>query len=366
MNTKKILARTALAFGSVCFASNVQLAAQEVYSSIIGAVSMTVPAESDLFVTPSFSNSAVFRSDVTAAAVGGVTFSSATFDADAYSGHFLLIEEGTLAGRMFEIETNTATGLTLTEDQADMAGALNQLASIVPPLTLGEMFPNGLGGKVEVNPGNPDLILFSNDNSAGVEGFAPESVYYYGDIALDSNDDIVRVPGWRKFGAPLSESYDDATLPLGEGFVVRNNSGTAVSFFLFGEVMLSQVKIPISSTDSGSTDNFVGAPRPLSIALGDLGLEEVVDVTDDANVVKDTVRIFPSDSTGKNPAPDAVYCRWSDGWREVVNGVVDTGVDTLKNDVLIPGAAALVVRKVQTGSPEVVYWTNSWDLPTQS
>ncbi|MBD5778706.1 TIGR02597 family protein [Pelagicoccus sp. NFK12] len=339
--------------------------AQEVYSSIIGAVSLTAPGESDLYVTPSFSNSAVFRSEISAAAAGSVTFSGASFDADAFAGgHHLLVEEGTLAGRMFEITANSATELTVSDPGSELAAADEQVASIIPALTLGDMFPNGLGGKVEANPGNPDLILFSNDNSAGVKGFAPKDIYYYGDIAKNESDEIVSEPGWRKVGAPLWESHDNAVLPVGEGFVVRNNTNVDASFFLFGEVMVSHVQIPISSKSAGTTDNLVGVPRPLAISIGDMGLDTVVTVTTDANAVKDTVRIYPADG-GKNPAASAIYCLYSDGWRKVENDTVVTTGDVL-DDSLIPAASAVVVRKVATAQDEVVYWTNTWSLPSQS
>lgn len=326
---------------------------------------MTAPAGSDLYVTPSFNNSAVFRSDVTAAAAGSITFSSASFEANAYStGYHLLIEEGALAGRIFEITANTTTNLTVSDPDSELDAALDQLASIVPALTLGEMFPNGLGGKVEANPGNPDLILFSNDNSAGVEGFAPDAIYYYGDIAKNESDEIVSQPGWRKVGAPLWESHDDAVLPVGEGFVVRNNSGVDASFFLFGEVMVSQVQIPISSKSTGTTDNLVGVPRPLAIAIADMGLESVVGLTIAPDSVKDTVRVYPEDG-GKNPVPSIVYCLYSDGWRKVENGTVVTTGDVLDAS-LVPAASAVVIRKVPTTEDEVVYWTNTWSLPSQS
>ncbi|MDQ8197547.1 TIGR02597 family protein [Pelagicoccus enzymogenes] len=365
MMKKKSLARSFLAIGSVCCLVATPGSGQEVYSSIIGAVSMTAPAGSDLYLTPSFNNSAVFRSDVTSAAAGSVTFSGASFDVDAYAGgHHLLVEEGTLAGRIFEITANTATSLTISDPDSELAAAADQLASIIPALTLGEMFPNGLGGKVEANPGNPDLILFSNDNSAGVEGFAPESIYYYGDIAKNESDEIVSQPGWRKVGAPLWESHDSAVLPVGEGFVVRNNSGMDASFFLFGEVMVSQVQIPISSKSAGSTDNLVGVPRPLAIAIGDMGLDSVVSLTTAPDAVKDTVRIYPADA-GKNPSPSVVYCLYSDGWRAVENGAVVTTGDVL-DGALVPAASAVVIRKVATTEDEVVYWTNTWSLPSQS
>ncbi len=326
---------------------------------------MTVPHESDLYVTPSFNNSAVFRSDVTAAAAGSVTFSGASFEVDAYStGHRLLIEDGTLAGRIFEITANTATDLTVSDPGSELAAASGQLASIVPALTLGEMFPNGLGGKVEANPGNPDLILFSNDNSAGVEGFAPDAIYYYGDIAKNESDEIVSQPGWRKVGAPLWESHDDAVLPVGEGFVVRNNSSVDASFFLFGEVMVSQVQIPISSKSAGTTDNLVGVPRPLAIAIADMGLESVVSATTAPDSVQDTVRIYPENG-GKNPVPSIVYCLYSDGWRKVENDAVVITGDVLDTS-MVPAASAVVIRKVATAEDAVVYWTNTWSLPSQS
>ncbi|MDQ8182371.1 TIGR02597 family protein [Pelagicoccus sp. SDUM812005] len=366
MIKKKSLTRSLLSIGSVCCLAVTSVSAQEVYSSIIGAVSMKAPAGSDLYVTPSFNNSAVFRSDVSAAAAGSVTFSGASFETDAYSeGHHLLIEGGSLSGRVFEITANTATGLTVNDPGSELGAAASETASIIPALTLGEMFPNGLGGKVEVNPGNPDLILFSNDNSAGVEGLAPDAIYYYGDIAKDEGGNIISQPGWRKVGSPLWESHDDDVLPVGEGFVVRNNSGVDVSFFLFGEVMLSQVQIPIASKSAGATDNLVGVPRPLAIAIGDLGLETVVSVTSAADAVKDTVRIYPEEPSGKNPTPDVIYCLYSDGWRQVVDGVVDTSGDVL-DSAIVPAASAVVVRKVATIEDEVVYWTNTWSLPSQS
>lgn len=358
MTIKKVLFRSVLTLGSACCLTAATVSAQEVYSSIIGAVSMTVPASSDLYVTPSFNNSAVFRGEATSAGAGSVGFTGTSFEVDGFaSGFRLLVEEGSLEGRVFEITANTATGLTVSDPDSELAAAQNVVVSIIPALTLGEMFPNGIGGQVEVNPGDPDVVLFSNDNSAGVEGLAPESIYYYGDIG--------GTPGWRKVGAPLTEVRDSDTLPIGEGFVVRNNTTADVSFFLFGEVMLSKLQIPIASSDSGATDNLVGAPRPLDIPLGELGLESVVGLTTAADDVKDTVRVFTSQSMAKNPSPSAIYCRWSDGWRAVVDGTVDTSGDPL-DSVTISAASALVVRKVATVESQVVYWSNTWDLPTQS
>lgn len=322
---------------------------------------MTVPASSDLYVTPSFSNSAVYSDAVDSSSAGSVTFTDASFETSEYSsGHFLLIEEGPLVGRMFTITANDATTLTLEDADDELSAADTHQVSIVPALTLGGLFPSGLGGKSEVNPGNPDIILFFNDNTAGVEGFFPESIYYHSPIG--------DAPGWRRIGSPLDESRDDDALPLGQGFVVRNNSGLDVSFYLFGEVLQAKVGIPIHSSSEGATDNLVGAPRPLSIALGELGLSGdggIIETTTVASEVKDTVRIFLNSGSGQDKEPDSVYCLFSDGWRKVVDGVVVTSGSTFEGD-LIPASAALVVRKVATSQSETVYWTNSWDLPAQS
>lgn len=360
MTLTKTVGRMAAMFGLVLLSAVPNAYPQVVYSSIVGAVSLTVPASSDLYLTPSFSNSAVFRGEITSASTESVGFSGVDFGLGAYaSGYFLLVEEGTLAGRMFEITANTATTLTLVDDDSELAAAATFVASVIPALTLGEMFPGGLGGKVEINPGNPDLILFSNDNTAGVEGFAPEAFYYYGDIG--------GTPGWRKVGSPLDQSHDDDALTLGEGFVVRNNSGADISFFLFGEVLTSSVRVPIYSKASGSTDNLVGAPRPLSIALSELGLSDggVVEQTTDANEVKDTVRVFLNAGSGTNKAPDAEYCYYTDGWRKVVAGAVVLGEGPFDAD-LVPASAAIVVRKRATVEDQTVFWTNNWDLPEQS
>ncbi len=331
------------------------LSAQSVTSRIVGAMALTVPASSDIYVTPTFATSAVFRGEATAAAAGSVTFTGSSLG-DYSEGHSIIIESGTLEGRVFAITANTATVLTLADPDSELAAANGERVAIVPDLTLGTLFPEGLGGVEEASIGNPDVILFPNDNSQGVEGFFPKAFYYYG-IFED-------VAAWRKVGQPLGTSFDDEPLPLGQGIVVRNNSAEDVRFYVFGEVLTSKFQIPVVSKKDKTNDNLLGVPRPLPIPLGELGLTGaggVFDATTDSASPTDTLLVYLNDGTGKNVAPDATYFFFNNAWRLVGDGDLAS-----RDNVEIPATAALVLRKAASTVDSVVYWTNDWTLPSES
>ena len=349
MKVTKILKRASLATAVIaCSSSLSHLSAQTVYSKIVGAMAITVEASSDAYVTPSFANSAVFRGTVASSVAGtSVTLSSGTFTLDQFAGANLLLESGagSLDGRIFEITANSTSGvLTVVDSGNELTGIANATVAIIPDITLGGLFPNGIGGTSEANPGDPDVVLFTNDNTDSSSGFHPSAFYYFAKGAEDTAK-------WRKVGAALDADFNSQELPLGEGLVVRNNTASAKTFYVFGEVLEGKFSIPLRSFADKDNYNYIGVPRPLDIALTDLDLAGTAAF---ANNV-DKLLVFPASVAGqKNVEPDE-YIYDGTAWRKNGNNAVDAGSD------VIPASAGIAIFKPQ-GTPGVVYWTENWSV----
>lgn len=292
----------------------------------------------------------MFRGNVSSvsqgAGAGTLAFDSPGFTASEFvDGYRLLVEGGSLNGRMFDITANTADSVTVSDAGNEVSAAADVTAAIVPDLTLESMFPQGIGGVSESNPGDPRVLVFFNDSQNSTDGFYPEAFYYFSGAK------------WRKIGAPLTSDFGSVSIDLGEGAVIRNNGATTVTFYFFGELEASDVQVPVVSKALSRVENLLGLPRPLSVALSDIGLAgtSAFVTTTDLNDRKDILQVYEGGNENKKLTPTAEYFFYQGAWRKV-GASAGESFDT----ATIPAAAAIVLSKAPSVD-QTVYWTSTWD-----
>ncbi len=331
--------------------------AQEVYSQIVGAISINLPAESDVIVSFPFKQSAEFRGVLESASgtgdlvvtVASDSLTSAAFDAQSGTPtHYLVIESGAQKGVHLDIASNSASQITL--DGGSSTGLQNgdQIA-VYPHWTLSSAFPLGVANEDEDEPGLRKIEVIVPEATSSAGNMIPEGIFYFSDGA------------WRQVGAGIDSVADNSVLYHGRALVIRNNDAEAKNALFFGEVIDAPIAIPLSESDQYASDNFVGLNRPLAIALDGLGLigGGVFEETTDPESPKDKLLVYSLTATGKNKKPAASYYYYNGAWREESAGAsVDKG-----SDLIEPGMG-LAVQKIQVGSnPEDSNWVNEWELP---
>jgi uncharacterized protein (TIGR02597 family) len=331
--------------------------AQEVYSQIVGAISIDLPAESDVIVAFPFKQSAEFRGVLESASENGsvtltVAADSLTSGAfDSQSGaptHYVVVETGVQKGTHLDVTSNTASGIVVGGGTS--AGLANgDGIAVYPHWTLGSAFPLGVDNEDESEPGLRKIEVIVPESSSAEGDMIPEGIYYFSGGS------------WRQVGAGINAVVDNAVLYPGRAMVIRNNDTVAKNALFFGEVIDAPIAIPLSESDQYASDNFVGLNRPLAIALNELGLTTggVFEETTDPANPNDLLLVYSSTAPGKNKKPVAEYYYYNGAWREVSAGAaVDKGTDTIE-----PGMG-LAVRKVKVDSnPGDTNWVNEWSLP---
>lgn len=331
--------------------------AQEVYSQIVGAISIDLPAESDVIVSFPFKQSAEFRGVVESVSDDGnlnvsVAADSLTTSAfDLQNGtptHYLVFESGAQQGVHLDISSNNASTVNLVGGSTTGLQAGDEIA-VYPHWTLSSAFPLGVANEDEEEPGLRKIEVIVPQATSSAGNMIPEGIYYFSDGA------------WRQVGEGIESTVDNTILYHGRALVIRNNDTQAKNALFFGEVIDAPIAIPLSESDQYASDNFVGLNRPLAIALDDLGLAGggVFEETTDPENPNDMLLVYSLTAAGKNKKPVASYYYYNGAWREESAGAsVDKGAD------LIEPGMGLAVQKIQVGSnPEDSNWVNEWELP---
>ncbi len=354
-NTCKILRLLAI-FASLALSVMV-VKAQEVYSQIVGAISINLPAESDVIVSFPFKQSAEFRgtlestsgSENLVVSVSADSITSGAFDAlSGTPSHYLVFESGAQKGVHLDISSNTTSQITL--EGGDATGLLggDQIA-VYPHWTLGTAFPLGVANEDEDEPGLRKIEVIVPQATSSAGNMIPEGIFYFSDGA------------WRRVGEGINSVADNSVLYHGRALVIRNNDTEAKSALFFGEVIDAPIAIPLSESDQYALNNFIGLNRPLAITLDELGLAGggVFEETTDPENPNDRLLVYSLTASGKNKKPVASYYYYNGAWREESAGASEN-----KGGDLIEPGMGLAVQKIQVGSnPEDSNWVNEWDLP---
>ncbi|MDQ8202506.1 TIGR02597 family protein [Pelagicoccus sp. SDUM812003] len=346
-----------LALASAPFAGP-QLQAEEVYSQIVGAIALDIPADSDVVVSFPFKQSSSYGGRVHSVSgaeldVGdGVSIlSSGDFDAvGGQATHYVLVEDGSLEGRHFDIVSNTDQKITLDTSE-NLSGLDQAIITVREHWTLGEAFPNGIGSNAVFEASGPQVQLLVPEEVKVGGGFDVASLYYFYQGA------------WRAVGEKLdleangANSNDDVIAP-GASVMVRNNSMDDIRTYFFGEVVTSPIAIPIESSSSDVVDNYVSVSRPLGLTLAEFGLSAGGAFTASTSLAEvdrgDLLLVYSYTESGKNKTADQ-YFLYNNEW------YLAGGDGTPVSDTVIKAGQGVVIRK-KAGEDGVNYWTNNWSL----
>lgn len=323
-------------------------------SRIFGAVPVVAHGEADTPLAIPMKIPAVFR-----AAVGSVGSSvtlagspNLTDDQFVYSEgvqsltYYLFFESGDLAGRHFRITGNTASTISVDDQNGEMVGAVADDAVAVHPYwTLATLFSSDQGLPEAAAAGErPVEIILPTADSDGTNP-AAESIYYQRDGT------------WRQVGAPFDSSFDHVVLEPDRPIFVRINQADDATLVMTGEVVMSELAILVRSRADGVQDTLVGLNRPLGQTLDELGLaeSEAFETTADAGTIKDRLVLYSSDA-GQNKVPTEAYFYFDGGWRlEGGDPATDVG------DTVIPAGQGFVIRTASQGFDTVSVWTNTFN-----
>ncbi|MBK1878406.1 TIGR02597 family protein [Pelagicoccus mobilis] len=330
---------TALALFAAPFCS---INAQEVYSATIGAVAIKVPSQSDVMVALPFKQEKAAGGSVSSVDAAVATLGASTLPDGEYgaSGHYLYVEDGSLQGRHFDIVSNTPSTVTL--DASDLTGLAGANISIRKHWTLDALFPEGVGYHEETEPGRRVVEVVLPEAASEGGGLAVAKIYYFFEDT------------WREFGKAIDESNDagGTVVQPGEAFVVRNNGGTDLDYFFFGEVEYGPLAIPLQSS-SDVVDNFVAVGRPLGLKIEELGLHTNPSVFG----ANDRLLVYPNGQQGLlgSDLKPTVYLYASDKWQ------VEGGDGTNVGGTLIEAGQGIAVRKAADAAG-TEYWVNDWSI----
>lgn len=332
--------------------------AQEVFSQIVGAIAIDLPAQSDVIVSFPFKQSADYRGVIESVSDNGtvnITVAADSLTANAFDAvgdnpsHYIVFESGTQQGVHVDIGSNTSSQISL--DGGSSAGLQNgDEIAVYPHWTLDSAFPNGVANHEETEPGLRQVEVVIPEATSEEGSMTPEGIYYFFNGA------------WRLFNGGLDSDAGATVLSSWRAMVIRNNSDAAKKALLYGEVIDAPIAIPLSESDVFTADNFVGLNRPLDIALNDLGLATggVFEATTDPGSPKDLLIVY-SGGPGKNKHLDplAQYYYYNNAWREK-----DAGENVDRGDDLISPGMGVAIRKSKVDSnPQDSNWVNEWELP---
>ncbi|MEZ5276363.1 MAG: TIGR02597 family protein [Opitutaceae bacterium] len=323
-------------------------------SRIFGAVPLVAQGESDTALSIPMKVPAVFRGAV--GSVGSaITLAGAPNlgeDQFVYSEgiqprtFYLFFESGSLAGRHFRITGNTSSTISVDDPNGELVGAAaDDIVAVHPYWTLATLLSSDQGLPVAAKAGErPVEVIIPAADSDGTN-LSAEAVYYERDGA------------WRRVGQPFASTYDDTILEPDRSIIVRLNGADDAPLVMTGEVVMSELAIPIRSRAEGAQDNLIGLNRPLDQSLDDLGLggSNAFETTTDADAIRDRLILY-SAAPGQNKVPTDAFYFFNGAWRrEGGDPATDVG------DTIIPAGQGFVIRTAGQGSDTVSVWTHTFN-----
>lgn len=356
----------------------------QVTTEPIGFNKITCLANSDTIVSVPLRQQGSLHMTLTAnpvvvGASATLTLAPGSLTAGALTGHFLKFIDGDRAGRWYNIQTATtgtantdsAVTIDLNGDTLGAATTGNQvriaqywtLDTLFPPAAAagvtgpttswtetpvgsGIWLPNGHAIVASVSrfaSGRRTEIRLPDLEAVGVN-IAPSTTFY------------IYNSGWRKQGVSYTEDHGATQLNPDSYFIVRHPSMVSHStiYRCSGDVEMASFTIPLTVRASVKQDNAIGLPRPVDIALNDLGLLPgafVASTSRFASGRKDELLVFNNASSSINKAPDRIYYYLNSGWRKQGESyLTDFGTDT------IPAGGGFLIRKAPDNIGSTVFW----------
>jgi uncharacterized protein (TIGR02597 family) len=343
------------------------VSAQQVTSGIFGYYKLNLLGNSDTIVSIPFARLPAATVQVSSFSGNVVQFQGSpgwtpgqfVYASGTQSNtYYARIESGALEGRYFDISTNDSSSLTLNLNGGALTGLeTNAQVSIIPFWTFGGVFTytgnptNWNGIHVSTSPGSQKTsVLVRQLNGLG-KNLIPAATYY-----LFSNSPTAAT--WRRF--PATTNNNDDVLPPNAHFIIRNNSVDA-TYISYGDVLL-QKAVLTQRLYTNLQDNYLGLPRPITLALNDLGFQTNANFVQSpsAALVRDQILVYDNSVVGRNKIPQGnfpagtYYYLTNAGWRKVSGG---TTIDYGSSNIFLPGAG-FILRKYNAING-IQFWTNA-------
>jgi uncharacterized protein (TIGR02597 family) len=306
----------------------------EAVTNPVGVIQKSALGNSDTIISIPLKRPAVFNGVI--ASISGAVLTaegSPGWSANEWAGtYYAFARNGGAEGGYGSIVSNTANSITFEDSLDDSGLVLGDSFSIHPYWTLGTLFPDGAGVNVSLNHVERSTEIFIPNAGGNGINLGAEAIYYYFDGAF------------RKVGADLTASFDDAILIPDSYFILRNNISTSTTVTFTGEVVMSNLSLPLVATDQPQ-DNVIGLQRPIEMTLDESGLGAALLNGDQLLVWNDAEAQF------NRTVADATVYTWNGAsW----SGGTAGGAD----EVFTPGRGVLI-RRAATGALTEVDWSNT-------
>lgn len=300
-----------------------QCAAQN-YSNPVGAIHVSVPAQSDAILGQPFDAPAIFTGTISSRSENVVTVSgnpSWTSSQFAHSPPSQLrtygvqICSGAKQGLMATITANTTDSLTLQLEPGDTLDGMatdqdDSLADndgdtfrIVPLWSASTILQGNI-------PTGTELFIFDN-TSAGVNSSPSLLLQYFSGY------------GWFETVSYTDQSH--RPFKFGTGYILRNNSNQSLSLYTAGvSPQVSHRSLLRTISPGQAQDQLVSYHCPVPDALGLLGLG--------ANSY-DELYLFDNNAFGKNKSPASLLMHFAGKWYDSVS------FTDVTDAIVIPGLA---------------------------
>lgn len=324
---KKIALITAC---SVALAAALNAQTATVTTDPVGFVSVTVPANSDAVLAVPLNRASEFKGTIASVSGNIITVSgSPAWTANQFVSngttqlktYALQLASGTQEGLTAKITANAANTVTVQFDAGDsFAGVVaGDQVDILPYWTPGSLFSSSI-------PVGTEFLGFTNS----IAGVNKSSNLLFGYTGAGWEDEIT------------SDDVTNMPLTFASGFILRNNSGTALSVTTVGSVPMNSHRIRLATVNANSDqDLYVGYLSPVPEAISGLGIPALAG---------DAIFGFDNSASGKNKAASVIYAYDGAQWVNDITGDPLTAADKLQ-----PGFG-YIYRKFRTGTASSVVW----------
>lgn len=359
----KIPAVFLASFVGISLGSLSALAVTTVATDPVGYIRLSVPAQSDAFVSAPLHRDAAFVGTVSSVAGGVITvagtpgwttnqfvFASGTQN----NTYFAILKTGSKRGAYFTVTANSATSLTVDLNGDTLTEVVSGDAlQLIPYWTLATLFPAGGGfpGSASFTP--VGSVLFPSLTTAGVNLSSEATYFYYTGTAAGG-------PGWRRAGASPTLKFDHTVILPDIALTVRNLTGSSIALDNLGSAPMTGHSTIIGTINPFvDQDNVVSINAAASVSLANSGLISSGAMVGGATFTPvDTLFIFDNSIAGINKSSVGSYFYYSGtaaggpGWRKVGSAPTTKFDDTT---FLEPGVG-YIIRKKGQATPTTVAW----------
>jgi uncharacterized protein (TIGR02597 family) len=329
------------------------------FTTPVGYVTLAVPPTGDTNIGQPLQRPSAFSgsaSSISGATVG-IASNSLTADQFVFSSpsqtnsYYLRVTNGSLAGRTFEVLSNTANSITVDTNIQALGFSSTTTFSITPYWSLNTLFPQGAGVGASVDELEPvAFVSFVDFSAPGANKSAAATYFYYEGVGLNGS-------GWYNNDNTAAGKQDNLTIEPFQIAIIRNLENTPKSVTIAGSVPST----PTESLVFGKTsvnDSYFAVQMPIDITLGQSGLiasGAVTTSTDELEPV-DLVSVYDETASQFNKAAATTYFHYTGtglagtGWYNNDN----TAAGKQDNAISLKAGRQILIRKSALGAPAVV------------